>query len=527
MLHSRHLAGGGVVLAFILLGPDHRLHWDEPSFLYTAAFIDTSTLLSGNFQPSGIEGFSHNRIAHLLLAKLLFSVTGPGFLGFSLLVGLYLLLLLAGLYFLFLLLQAVAGKDENLRLSVGIISVSPIFVYLAFKTLPESPAFFGAISACLGLVRFASASAASPSRIGCLVTIAMALVFTVLTKNILVLMYGSFAISVLIFLRHRFDPTRVIVGFVAGGALSLLLFAGILGLSGIALSQYLSTLTVVVSEKEPLVSTLFHCWLEAGILFFALFLAGLSPKRRELGFFITWFLLASAPIVLRLSSIEARYLLPNIPALTGLVWLTLDGLSRFSLRNRRLKSGAGGIALVLLILNCAIAQPFMSHEVHTLQLHRLLIRLEAQWDQKIVYLTPCEYSLFYYLRFMYPAKTVFSVHSPQRSHKAGPERLRQQTISLVADRIIADRSRLRPYSHLPIVYIGFKNNFSVENVKNLSEMFFPKIMATLVTENLSRMAPMDHLQTSWVWHSPRLLLDRRDQVGHYQAYQVVFDGYPD
>lgn len=423
---------------------------------------------------------------------------------------------------MFLLLQAILGKDENLRLSVGIILLSPIIVYLAFKTLPESLAFFGAISACLGLVRFAWPPAAACRRIAWLLTIAVALVFTVLTKNILVLMYASFAIAVVIFFRHRFDPKRVIVGFVTSGTLSLLLFAAILGLTGISLSQYLSTLTVVVSEKEPLISTLFHCWLEAGILFFALLFAGLSDKRRELGFFITWFLLASLPIVLGLSSIEARYLLPNIPALTGLVWLTLDGVCRFSLPNRRLKPGAGGIALILLILNCALAQPFMSHEVHTVQLHRLIRRLEAQWDQRVVYLIPCEYSLFYYLRFMYPEKTVFSVHSAQRSHKAGPDGLRRRTIRFIADRILADPSKLLAYSHQPIVYIGFNNSFPVANVKKLSKMFFPKMLAALISEKLSHMAPLDHLKTSWVWYSPRLVLDRLDQEGHYQAYQVNF-----
>ena len=76
---------------------DGRLHWDEPGYLYTAAFFDTSEIVGGEFQPSGNVGFSSARILHILFARALYSIFGVGPMVVGLINGVYVALVIGAL----------------------------------------------------------------------------------------------------------------------------------------------------------------------------------------------------------------------------------------------------------------------------------------------------------------------------------------------------------------------------------------------------------------------------------------------
>ena len=76
---------------------DGRLHWDEPGYLYAAAFFNTSEIISGEFQPSGIVGFSSARILHILFARALYSIFGVGPMVVGLINGVYVALVIGAL----------------------------------------------------------------------------------------------------------------------------------------------------------------------------------------------------------------------------------------------------------------------------------------------------------------------------------------------------------------------------------------------------------------------------------------------
>jgi hypothetical protein len=78
-LFSRNLAVLPVLIAvWLALGLDGRLHWDEPHYLYTGAFFSIEELITGYFKPSGIEGFTVSRIAHVALVRLFAELFGIG-----------------------------------------------------------------------------------------------------------------------------------------------------------------------------------------------------------------------------------------------------------------------------------------------------------------------------------------------------------------------------------------------------------------------------------------------------------------
>src|SRR5689334_769243 len=132
---------------------DGRFHWDEPGYWYTAAYFSVPDILAGNFQPSGIDGFSNSRVGHILLLKALNSVFGPGPASLALMMAAYLAMLAMFLWLTYRLLQTLSSGARYTGAAVLACALTPIFVYLAFKTVAEIPALFLSALAALAFVR--------------------------------------------------------------------------------------------------------------------------------------------------------------------------------------------------------------------------------------------------------------------------------------------------------------------------------------------------------------------------------------
>lgn len=145
------LAGGAVL--FLFLAFDGRLHWDEPAYLYTGAFLPFDAIIQGDFQPSGIEGLYLSRLLHVLLIHAVTRVTGPGPVALISIISIYLALLLASARLSYLVLLELLPDAVRLGRAVLLSMFTPIYMYLAFKTLPETPAFFLSALAALALLR--------------------------------------------------------------------------------------------------------------------------------------------------------------------------------------------------------------------------------------------------------------------------------------------------------------------------------------------------------------------------------------
>ena len=313
------LAGGAVL--FFSLAFDGRLHQDEPGYLYIGAYLPFDAIMAGDFQPTGIEGHYFSRLLHVLLVHAITRVTGPGIDALVLVILIYLVLLLASVWLTFLILAELMPGAARLGRAALLMAFTPVYLYLAFTTLPETPAFFFSALAALALLRSLRGRPVLWLGVsGC------ALVAVAFFKNNMALLYISLVGALLLVPPMPLSRLRLLGHAVIAGGGALVLSLAFLLLAGIELTQYLAVGGALLVRDDPFVVTLLNVGLEGGVFFIALPLAFLSGQRRRALFFGTWFVLASAPLFVVFHYVEFRYLAPNLIALAGLIWLAAEVL---------------------------------------------------------------------------------------------------------------------------------------------------------------------------------------------------------
>jgi hypothetical protein len=241
------IAAAGLI--WLWISHDGHLHWDEPSYLYTAAYVPWQQILYEGFEPSTIQGFNISRMGHLAIAKFLVGILGPGNTFFNAVVVLYLLLLLATIVVSYSILRLLMPHAEHVALSVSITLFVPMMVYLAWKTTPDIPALFFSTLASLC---FLLSMTAQPLIWILLASLLLAL--TGLTKYIMAWQFISMAIALLLFRGYRWSFRTVLSRFVVVSIGALLIFGSLLSVLQVRLGQFPSFLSVASSADEPLLS---------------------------------------------------------------------------------------------------------------------------------------------------------------------------------------------------------------------------------------------------------------------------------
>ena len=465
---------------------DGRLHWDEPGYLYTAAFFDTSEIVGGEFQPSGNVGFSSARILHILFAHALYSVFGVGPLVVGLITGVYTALVIGALGVAALVLRSLGRSDCWIFVAMALTMFAPVFLWLSFKTMPEAPALFLACVSVLGLLR----SLKRPP-VPWLVIGAASLAGMALFKATLAPMFASFTLALLLFGGHGFPFRRILVnGFIIGAG-SLAMFGAFLGIVGIPLDQYLASWGAVSSQNDPLAARLAFTLLGAGLLSATLPLALLAPARRHTYFMLTWFLLSSLPFPVLLPHVEARFLLSNLIPLVGLVALSLRGLEPHMRRWWRSPLGRASMATAVatLVLSGTLAQSIMAHEVESGAIRRVITDLDRRFGRgEYSVVVPWMYTDFHYLRVVYPELDVYSVFTSGRDALSPSWQRRYYGPRAIVS--LGDLQRLRQ----PIVYLGFEETMPIANFRRLMQTLPLDGLAEWADEKIAQLSDGSHFQ---------------------------------
>jgi hypothetical protein len=514
------LMGVAIVAVWLSLAWDGRLHWDEPSCLYMGAYLNGGEILAGEFEPSRIAGFNVQRIGHILLLHLITALTGPGIAVLWLVIGCYLLLLIAFVGVTYLILRLLTPSVYGRGAAVGLLAFSPLYVYLAFKTLPEIPAV---LMASVSVVTLQWSLSGRPV-IG-LTMAALALLATGLCRPLMGLMFLSFVVALVLCYRSQFPPSKVISYALIAGLVSLALFFLSLWAMGVPVQVYLGFVRSLANEIEPVESKIFHTALEGGLLFMALPVAFVSTQRRAAVFYGVWFVLATVPLLTLFPSIEARYLAPNLPALAGLISLSIDGLAprvRRWLRHRKTATITISCATAAaLIATAALAQPVMHHGLHMHQLSTLLGKLDAVYGyNNYVILTPEEFTTFHYLRFAYPGRKVYTVHRRRDQHTgqidpywpALQQRFYGPRAILTLDQLTALDDEL--------IYVGFSKVFPVANLRAMVRWLSWTPLPQFMNRKLDKMELLNHLAASWMWNHSQLRFSEVARSGYYIAMRV-------
>lgn len=186
------LVGLGLWLA---LAFDGRHHTDEPLYLYMAAYSSVGEILDPALAPAYV--FYVSRILHLLLARAAFALLGPGLATVQAIAALYALFVLAAVILGLATIRRLLRWEPAMVLAGPLLLVSPLVLWLAGKTLPESPGLVAMSLALYGFVRGLEPTEGRRA-LPWLVLASTALVATALTRNVLLLAPTMLGVALLI-----------------------------------------------------------------------------------------------------------------------------------------------------------------------------------------------------------------------------------------------------------------------------------------------------------------------------------------
>lgn len=505
-----------LVLAWGWVAADDRFHWDEPAYWYTAAYLSIADILAGDFQPSGIDGFSNSRVGHILLLKWAISVLGPGPGSLALIVAGYLGMLVLFLWLTYRMLQVLSPGARNAGAAVVAIALTPIFVYLAFKTIAEIPAL---LLSALAAFAFLNSLRARPGL--WLAIVAAALAGVAFTKNHIAVLPASLIVALLLSGGFGYSRKRIVAHAAISALASLSLFAALLYVAGMPLDRYLAVGTFFANMADPIAARVFTVALECGPILLALPLALNSPRRAHLRFFALWFVLATVPLLFS-HRIEDRYLVGNLVPMAGLAMLSIEGVDRF-VRDRASETvlvGIGMIGSLVLLALSAIVQPLMMHGVRGDHLSALVQRLDAiNGGSSYAIVTPSEYTTFLYLRFMYSQRAVYTVFTP-----APPNHRDPRAWALLQKRYYGWRA-LQTFESLrsvagPVLYVSPEANLTVVSLRDAFKRLPGRRLRELANALLARMTPGKPAEMSWMWSDARIELCEIARSGPYVARRV-------
>jgi hypothetical protein len=505
-----------LIIAFwLVIGLDGRLHWDEPQYLYTGVFFSFEEIVAGDFNPSGIDGFTVSRIAHVVLVKVLAELFGSGGHLIAILMLLYTAFLVIFWWVTYLILRDLELPAAGAGFAALVVAFSPVSLYLAYKTLPDVPALMWSSLAVLAGIRSVQGRGWIWIPIG-----AVAIATAIFTKYILVWTFAAFALAVLVPGHVSMPRNKSLPIFLAMGASSILLVALVHTAAGLQLSDFLAFLSVARDTSDPVAAKILHILVALGILLIALPITAFHHDKDLTRFFLMWLAIATLPFLLVVPRLESRYLAPGLIPLAGLTLLALDVLRRRlppALARPRSEVLIAGLLVFTVALSSRSVQALTEHEVEMYSMHRLLGRLDAAFGPgAYAVVTPWEYSTFLYLRLAYPNRAVYNAFDP---------RLVGRPDWAVAQKRYFDGYILRYVDQLraiskPVVYIGFPEAMPIANLRAWAALA-PGPIREAVLDKLDSLGALKHISLSWMWDSPALSFAPVDQVGNYVAYRVT------
>ena len=513
----------GLATVWLWLACDGRLHWDEPGYWYTAANFSIAEILQGDFQPSEVKGFSVSRTGHVLLLKAIVAGFGTGQTGLAIVIGCYLVMLAAFMALSRRILRRLAPDVRYAGWAVAIGAFAPIVPYLGFKTLAEIPALLLAAITVLAFLR-----ALDSRPLPWMALSALSLAGVAITKNHTVLLFAGLVAALLACngLGHRTGKI-LRYGFLVGSG-SLAIFFALLWTTGITLANYLEVGSFVARLHDPLQARLITLLLECGMLAFALPLAFLGGRKSLARFYTVWFVLTTVPMLV-FNRVEDRYLAVNLVPLLGLVQLSIEGLAprlrRWWAERPALTAATAAACASLTIATDAVAQQLMFHGLRMDRLQTVLQRLdEAYGHNGYAILTPNEYTVFLYLRFVHPDRQVYTVFTPAPpNHHADPIGWAVFQKHYYGLRSVHTVDELRAIGK-PLVYLTPESNPTVASARELLAHLPSTRLRQLGQDFIDSMQPVNPATLSWLWREPRVQLAVDLRYSPYVAMRARIGG---
>jgi hypothetical protein len=302
----------------------------------------------------------------------------------------------------------------------------------------------------------------------------------------------------------------------ASGIAAIILTVATLEWLGIAIEAYWSSYRGLASGDVPLVAKILNIGTELGVLWLLLPFALLTTRRRELVAFALWFVLAMAPFVLVINSIEARHVAVNLVAVGALLALALEAVTNLW---RSLERGAALVAIALVIATNAAVLAIMPHRVDTGEMRQAIDALDARFGAGgYVLLTATGYTDFHMIRVLWPEIDVRDPSTAETYVHPGLGSREQAIAAWYGGRQVETLASLRKVGK-PVAYLGYRQTFAAENLHDMLARASPALAARV----LGKVSLNDRLfpvSTKWLWDSPDVTVVPIARIGHYHAFEI-------
>jgi len=501
------------------LAADGKLHWDEPHYLYVGSYLSVGDIVANDVQSSGLPNdWIYGRILHILTVKALMAATGPGQAGYILIVTFHAMLLLVSLILTYLILRSMLPDVRESRAATVLLAMSPVVLYLVFKTMPDTQALAASIIATYAILRCAQGAGA----LWCAIA-TISLSIAILTKCQAICLPASLCAAACLIPVAGIQRRRLVVLGALSGVAALLISALVLTWIGVGVGRFVGAFADAFGPAYWWPFSILNAATELGLLWLLLPIALLSSRRRELGVMLLWLLFSMLPfLTIFFRQLEPRHITVNLVAAGGLLALGLEAISQRLSLWRRIdapwKSVAGVIGVVILMASNWVALDVMPHEADLGKLRVMLQLLDARFGPgNYTVLAPWGLNEFHLIRVVRPDVDVRDVEIVEEPGIADRQPRRAARDTYYGGRNIESVEELSKFDR-PLVYLGTQERFA-DGILKLLRRISPAAGARWT----SKFPPTDHVYTAgarWLWASPIVRLEPLARIEYYYALRV-------
>ena len=503
---------------FVWQSADSRLQLDEPGYLYGGVYQSFEQIIAGDVQPAGEANYSIGRIMHTLLIHALSEILNSSKAVFYALVAIHLFLIFTILFLLFRILRILMPEVNEAFAATMLVAMTPIVIYLAFKTTPDTTALAAATMATYGLLSLARGDGKK-----WLAITAGALAVTALTKAQAVFLPAGFWAAACLIPVSPIERRRLFIWGSISGIAGMLITVLLLKVLSVDIYRFWDSYISATYSDIPLRVKILYLITELGILWPLLIISFLSLRKRKLMLFWLWLILSMLPLLVLIRNLEPRHTAVNLVAVGSLFALMVEVVNqRFSFWQRlstRAKTAAASFGVIVIMLSNYLIISIMPHDIEIRQIDKMLQALDHRYGAgKYSIFTPHGYTTFHILRVLWPEVDAYNINV--RKFAVNEKRFdRKLALEAYHHGRYYDNLVELDRNDRPMVLMGYINTFGAENMRDMLQWISPSL-AEFLMGNLELSEKFFRAEISWLWASPNVTLEPVERVGHYVAFEL-------
>ena len=392
-----------LILLFLWTSWDNRRDWDENTYLHHAAYLSVGNLdawLSQTSRAVWEYDWYRAKLSHLALLDALFSLTGTGRLALFSISLVFALMIAAGAVFWGLILKRITGDEGSAVEAAVLMLTTPLALYLSYKALTETTAFFFISLSIWLLVR--SWSVAGWKRGGLSLGCALAFLGGTTSRMEVVVLFYAFAAGLFCYRPRNWKEIVARYLFITGVIVAVLIaYRLVSGINPYAAAGNQELSHAVRDNGYNISNTLYG----VGFLF-PLMLLGISTLNRplpRLGFVLYALPAVALFPVLLLIALRHQYMsIPGagILAYAGLKWLKAHTL-RQGMNTAYVRIASFLLIALVLVGNIYIVDTLAENGLDGAQIDRVIGRMKELYPGALI-LVDSPTNTYAYLKVAYP-----------------------------------------------------------------------------------------------------------------------------